>query len=279
MVLDIAEDHGKLVRCHNLVWVSQLADWVTNGNWTAETLTAVMKNHIQTLITHWGDRCYSWDVINEALAGNGSFSSSIWYDTIGPEYFFLAFQFAQEAVEANNLKVKLFYNDYGIETPGNKSAALAALVTEAQSRGIRIDGVGLESHYALGEATNPPPTLSALLAQQSAYTALGINTAVTELDVRFNFTYPGYETALTNYTALAQQAQVYYDSVASCVQTAGCIGVTQWDFDDEYSWIPNTFAGEGGADFYSNTTSGLVRKPAYYAAADAIVGIPCGECA
>jgi endo-1,4-beta-xylanase len=77
VVLDIAERQGKRVRCHNLVWVSELPDWVSNGNWTAETLTAVMKNHIQTLITHWGSRCYSWDVINEALASDGSFSSSI----------------------------------------------------------------------------------------------------------------------------------------------------------------------------------------------------------
>ena len=279
VVLDIAEDHGKLVRCHNLIWSNQLSDWVTNGNWTAETLTAAMKNHIQTIIAHWGDRCYSWDVINEALASNGTFSESIWYDVIGPEYFFLAFQFAQETVEQNKLKVKLFYNDYGIETPGNKSAALSGLISEAQSRGIRIDGVGLESHFALGEPTNPPPTLASLLTQQSAYASLGIEIAVTELDVRFNFTDPDYTNAYNNYTSLGQQAQVYYDSVSSCMQTVNCIGVTQWDFDDEYSWIPNTFAGEGGADIYTNTTSGLVRKPAYYACADAIEGIPCGECA
>ena len=238
-----------------------------------------MKNHIQTIIAHWGDRCYSWDVVNEALASNGTFSDSIWYDVIGPEYFFLAYQFAQEAVEQNDLKVKLFYNDYGIETPGNKSAALSVLIREASTRGIHIDGVGLESHFALGEPTNPPPTLAALLAQQASYASLGIEIAVTELDVRFNFTDPDYANAYNNYTSLGQQAQVYYDSVSSCMQTANCIGVTQWDFDDEYSWIPNTFAGEGGADFYTNTTAGLVRKPAYYACADAIVGIPCGECA
>lgn len=279
MVLDIAETTGKLVRCHNLIWSSQLPDWVTDGTWTADSLTQVMKVHIQTIIEHWGSRCYSWDVVNEALAGNGSFSSSIWYDTIGSEYFFLAYQFAQEAVEATGQDIKLYYNDYGIETPGEKASALIALIQEMQARGIRIDGVGLESHYALGESDNPPPTLSALLAAQSAYAALGINTAITELDVRFNFTYPGYENAVNNYTALAQQATVYYDSVSSCVQTLACIGTTVWDFDDEYSWIPTTFPGEGGADLYTNTTEGLVRKPAYYACADAIVGIPCGECA
>jgi endo-1,4-beta-xylanase len=59
---------------------------VTDGTWTNETLTAVMKNHIQTLITHWQDACYSWDVVNEALASNGSFSSSIWVSP-SPSFF------------------------------------------------------------------------------------------------------------------------------------------------------------------------------------------------
>jgi endo-1,4-beta-xylanase len=83
VAVDIGEDHGKYLRCHNLVWLSQLSDWVLNGTWTAETLTAVMKVHIQTLITHWGDACYSWDVVNEALAENGSFASSIWVSRNG----------------------------------------------------------------------------------------------------------------------------------------------------------------------------------------------------
>jgi endo-1,4-beta-xylanase len=76
-ILDLAEKNDMRVRCHNLVWSSQLSDWVTSGSWTADTLTAVMKNHIYNLVTHWGDRCYSWDVVNEALNGDGTFSSSI----------------------------------------------------------------------------------------------------------------------------------------------------------------------------------------------------------
>ena len=133
----IARDHGKYLRCHNLIWLSQLPDWVVNGTWTADSLTEVMRTHITTLITHWADVCYAWDVINEALASNGTFSESIWYDVIGPDYFHLAFQFAQEAVEATGKDIKLYYNDYGIESPNNKSAALVNLVKDLQSRNIR----------------------------------------------------------------------------------------------------------------------------------------------
>lgn len=285
-VLDLAEKHGMRVRCHNLIWSNQLSDWVTSGTWTAETLTAVMKNHIQTLITHWGSRCYSWDVINEALNGDGTFSSSIvstttslillfeltfslfkkWYDTIGPEYFFLAFQFAQEAVEMTHSDIKLYYNDYGLENPGTKTSAAYSLVQQLQARNIRIDGVGLESHFEVGGT----PSVADQVTAKQGFLDLGLDVAITELDVRF--------VAAPYYTAAgeATQAQNYYDSVTSCMQVGRkCIGITVWDFDDKYSWVPSAFAGQGGADIYNDT---LQRKPAYYAIADAINGVPCTVC-
>jgi len=266
VILDIAEKQGKRVRCHNLIWVSQLPDWVLNGVWTAESLTAVMKTHIQTLITHWGARCYSWDVINEALNSDGTFSSSIWYDTIGSEYFFLAYQFAEEAVKQTHADIKLFYNDYGIENPGNKATAAYNLVKELQARHIQIDGVGLESHFEVGAT----PSAAQQVEAKQGFLDLGIDVAITELDIRF--------TAAPYYTAAgeATQAQNYYDSVSSCVQVGPrCIGITVWDFDDAYSWVPSSFAGQGGADIYNDT---LQRKPSYYSIAEALEGVPCTVC-
>ncbi len=68
--LKYAEATDKYVRCHNLIWSSQLPDWVTSPSkpWTNKTLSAVLKNHVKTLVSTLGDRCYSWDVVNEALA-------------------------------------------------------------------------------------------------------------------------------------------------------------------------------------------------------------------
>lgn len=248
-----------------MVWVSELSPFVTNTNWTAAQLTDIMKNHIITVITHWSDRCYSWDVVNEALNGDGTFSSSVWYDTIGPEYFFLAYQFAQEAVEMTGKDIKLYYNDYGLENPGNKTTAAYNLVKELQARKIRIDGVGLESHFEVGGT----PSVADQVAAKNGFVKLGLEVAVTELDIRF--------TAAPFYTAAgeAQQAQDYYTTVQSCMEVKKCIGVTVWDFDDKYSWVPGTFTGQGGADLYNAT---LQRKPAYYAVAEAIQGIPCTVC-
>ncbi|CZR65081.1 probable endo-1,4-beta-xylanase [Phialocephala subalpina] len=264
--LNLAEKSGAKVRCHNLVWATQISPFLTAQNWTADSLTAVMENHIKTTIKHFSDRCYSWDVINEALNGDGTFSSSIWYDTIGPDYFYLAYKFAMEAVRDTGKDIKLYYNDYGIESLGNKTTALLGLVKHLQHRHIQIDGIGFESHFEVGGT----PSTADQLASMKSFLAMGLDVAQTELDVRF--TGPPFYSA----AGQAQQARDYYSSVAACMQAGRrCIGTTVWDFDDKYSWVPGAFAGQGGADIYNAT---LERKPAYYAIADAIQGNPCSVC-
>lgn len=276
--LDLAEATDKLVRCHNLIWSSQLPTWVTNPpkNWTKPQLSAILKNHVTKLVEHWGDRCYSWDVVNEALSDDpaGSYVSNIWYDTIGKDYVPMAFAAAQEAVKKNGLKVKLYYNDYNIEYPGAKSTAAQNIVKELQSQNIQIDGVGLESHFIVGmyypspftiagwsliSATGETPSLHSQTINKKAFTKLGVDVAITELDIRMNLP--------PNVTTETQQVLDYYNSVKSCTNVKRCIGVTQWDFDDTYSWIPSTFPGQGYADLFTQPGGAdhpLVRNSSVY---------------
>ncbi len=266
-IVRLAEKNGQAVRCHNLVWNNEISDFVTKGTWTPESLTKVLKNHIFNVVQHFGKRCYSWDVVNEALNGDGTFSSSIWYDTIGSEYFFLAFQYAMEALDQIGAHdVKLYYNDYGIENPGTKVNATIDLVHQLRKRGIRIDGVGLESHFIVGET----PSLEEQVATKKLFIQNNLDVVVTELDIRF--------AAVPYYTAAVQkqQAQDYYTSVQSCLHAGPrCLGVVVWDFDDAYSWVPSTFAGQGAACLFNDT---LEAKPAYFAVAEALEGKPCSVC-
>lgn len=59
-----ATQNNKQMRCHTLVWYSQLPGWVNNINNNA-TLLNVMENHIKTLVTRWKGKCTHWDVVNE----------------------------------------------------------------------------------------------------------------------------------------------------------------------------------------------------------------------
>ncbi|PQE33994.1 Endo-1,4-beta-xylanase D protein [Rutstroemia sp. NJR-2017a WRK4] len=245
VIANLAKTNGQLLRCHNLVWHSQLPDWVSSGTWTNATLIAAMKNHIKGEVTHYKGQCYAWDVVNEALNEDGTFREDVFLNTIGPEYIPIAF----ETAALYDPDVKLYYNDYNIEYTGAKSAAAAALVASLKARGIKIDGVGLQAHFVVGGT----PSNSDLISVLKSYTTQGVEAAYTELDIRFS--------ALPEDSAgLAQQATDYASVVSACLSVNGCIGITIWDFVDKYSWIPSTFPGQGDADlWFSNFT----HHPAY----------------
>ncbi|OTA37046.1 hypothetical protein BTJ68_03149 [Hortaea werneckii EXF-2000] len=188
---------------------------------------------------------------------------NIWYNVIGPEYIPMAFAAAQQAIEDNDLSVKLYYNDYNIEYLGNKSLAAQDIVTELKGRGIQIDGVGLESHFIAGST----PSQSAQEDNMRAFVNLGVEVAVTELDVRLNLP--------PNATTEAQQKLDYYNTVAACVAVDGCVGITVWDFVDTYSWIPGTFPAQGYGDLFlqpDGADTPLLKKAAYDGCLEALEG-------
>lgn len=88
---------------------------------------------------------------------------------------------------------------------------------------LRIDGVGLQSHFIVGET----PSIDAQIANMKAFTALGVDVAQTELDIRLLEP----ETPAN----LAQQIKDYEASVGACMQVKGCVGTTIWDFYDPVS--------------------------------------------
>lgn len=114
----------------------------------------------------------------------------------------------------------LQYNDYNIEYPGPKSTAALGIVSMLQEAGLRIDGVGLQSHFVAGST----PTIDQQISNMEAFTALGVDVAITELDVRLLLP--------SNTTNLQQQSKDYEASVGACVQVEGCVGITVWDFWD-----------------------------------------------
>lgn len=169
-----------------------------------------MQAHITNEVTHYKGQCYAWDVVNEALNDDGTFRQWELYNVIGPAYIPLAF----EAAAAADPDVKLYYNDYNIENAGAKATAAQNLVKMIKAYGAKIDGVGLESHFIVGET----PSESTQASNMAAFIALGVEVAVTELDVRQ--TLP--ETSAQD----QQQAKDYVSTVQACLQTKNCVGVT-----------------------------------------------------
>jgi len=172
------EQNGMFIIGHNLVWLEQTPDWVfqdAHGQPVSrDILLARMRDHIYTVVGRYRGRIKGWDVVNEALADDGTLNSqSRWLKIIGPDYIEKAYQFAHEADPG----AQLYYNDYGMENPA-KRAGGEALVRKLQAEGIPITGVGLQGHYGLTW-----PKDHDLEATIDAFASLGVKVMITELDV------------------------------------------------------------------------------------------------
>jgi len=250
IISKLAHKNGQILRCHNLVWHSQLADWAADWNGTRQGLIEALEAHIAHEAGHWKGQCYAWDVVNEALNDDGTYRNDTFLSVIGPEYIRIAFAAAAKA----DPHAKLYYNDYNIENVGVKSNSTREnIVKYLQDAHIRIDGVGLQGHFIVGET----PALADQISNLELFGDMGLETAYTEVDIRL------YEPE--NSTNLAQQAVDYGTTVQACLSVKSCIGMTVWDFYDPFSWVPGVFTGQGSADlWFANFT----KHPAYYTIVD-----------
>jgi endo-1,4-beta-xylanase len=162
---------------HTLVWHNQVPAWVFHddkGNLLSrDALLARLKDHISTVVGRYKGKIQSWDVVNEALDEDGTLHQSLWYKIIGPDYIEKAFQYAHEA----DPHAQLIYNDYSLENEPKRNGAIA-LIKKLQAEGIPVAGVGLQGHYHMDW-----PTAEQEDATISAFAALGVKVAITELDM------------------------------------------------------------------------------------------------
>lgn len=122
------------------------------------------------------------------------------------------------------------------------------IVRLVQNSGARIDGVGFQGHFTAGGT----PSARSLAATFGRFVSLGVEVAVTELDVRLRLP--------ADAASVAQQARDYQSVVGACLGLPECVGIVVWQFSDKYSWVPSTFAGTGDACLYD---SNLQRKPVW----------------
>ena len=248
-MLAYAQANGMRMRGHTLAWGSQIPPWVTGGTWTRAEVVALLDEHITAVVDHYEGKLAAWDVVNEAFEENGAYRANYWYTQIGPSYVEQAFRTAAAA----DPSVKLFYNDYNIETIGPKSNAALAMLTDFKARGVPVHGIGLQAHFIVGQT----PSRAALVANMNRFAALGLGIQITELDIRMPVP--------ASSAALQTQAQNYADVVMACLEVPACDMVVTWGFTDLASWIPGVFAGQGAALLFD---AAFQPKPAYTAIND-----------
>lgn len=235
-MMEFAKENNLTAIGHTLVWHQQSGNWL-GKNVDRDTAIEQLRSHITNIVGHYKGKIYAWDVVNEAvndgvsLPSDGDWTkclrSTMWLESIGPEYIALAFQFAHEA----DPDVKLYYNDYNMND-ASKANIVYTMVKDLQEQGVPIHGIGMQGHYNTGT------TISSVKKSIDLFSQIeGIEISFTELDV-------GVSEAVNNQLTKEQeieQALFYANLFILLKQHADVIDrVTFWGYRDNTSWRSNT---------------------------------------
>ncbi|MFH8626458.1 endo-1,4-beta-xylanase [Streptomyces vietnamensis] len=234
-VYNWAVQNGKQVRGHTLAWHSQQPGWMQSLS--GSTLRQAMINHINGVMAHYKGKIAQWDVVNEAFAdGTSGARRDSNLQRTGNDWIEVAFRTARAADPA----AKLCYNDYNVENwTWAKTQAVYAMVRDFKQRGVPIDCVGFQSHF-----NSDSPYNSNFRTTLQSFAALGVDVAVTELDIQ------------------GASATTYANVTNDCLAVPRCLGITVWGVRDTDSWrsgdTPLLFNGDGS------------KKPAYTSVLNAL---------
>ncbi len=234
-VAAFARNHNMKLRGHTLVWHRQTPEWIfKDGDQPAskELLKERLRKHIQTVVTHFKNDVYAWDVVNEAVSDSkGEYlrTSSSWYKILGDEFIELAFRYAHEA-DPNAI---LFYNDYNACQP-EKRDKIIKLVKSLKEKGVPVGGIGMQGHWKIGS-----PTKEQIETAIDMFSALGVVVQITELDVSVYQSDQEKEVKMT--PELEQQQADYYEMCFDVFREKKdkISSVTFWGAADNYTWLDN----------------------------------------
>ena len=245
------EKNNMFIIGHTLIWHNQIPITAFQDNdgklLSRDAMLTRMKDHIFTVVGRYKGRVKGWDVVNEALEDGGSLRKTRWLETVGEDFIAKAFEYAHQA----DPNAELYYNDYSIEKP-SKRDAVVRLVKDLQTKGLRIDGVGIQGHWGMDY-----PTREDLEAFIDAIAALGVKVMVTELDIDVlpaAFKYRGAD--ITKKTELKKELNPYPDGLPEEIQKkladryaelfsillkhkSNIARVTFWGVYDKTSWLNN----------------------------------------
>src|SRR5699024_6062397 len=136
--------------------------------------------------------------------------------------------------------------------------AYYALIVDLLADGVPVHGFSTQGHLSLRYGV--PGDLAENLQR---FADLGLQTAITELDVRMDVA-EGEEPTPEQ---LEQQADYCPRVTEAALSGEGCPSLTLWGVLDKYSWVRGTFPGEGAATVLWDD---FARKPAYYAVQTAL---------
>ncbi len=247
-VADFAADHDMEHIGVHFAWDQALLDdlpgWV-NAITDPVELRAVLTRRAEAIFERYPD-LDRIDVINEPLeTAAGALYPNHFAAVLGSDYIAELFAIVDAAAPDST---QLFVNENFVEYFPAKADALVALVGDLVDAGVRIDGVGLQSHFILGA-----PDFDLLARTGDRLEALGVSVFLSELDVPVAADVPN---------RAGVQAERYRQAVATCLGWASCDLVNVWGVDDGHTWLDGLLGpGTDPLLFHRD----LTPKAAYFA--------------
>lgn len=256
--IKIAQKNNAKIRGHALVWHESIPETVFKNAgeyYSKEEILKKEKEHIKEVMTHFGDKVYCWDVVNEVIDDNQTdvkedlsnvYRQSDWYITCGEDFIFTAFETAYDVRKELGIDVALFYNDYSNDTP-YKLAKTLVMLKRIQEYGNKvgkkiIDGVGLQSHYHMGTLD-----IDQLENAIIEYNKLGLDIHITEFDINiYNEQDPKASDAKYYYNTYGDVPQNVIDAQTTMYNRSFQVfrkhkekisNVTFWGVSDAYTYM------------------------------------------
>jgi endo-1,4-beta-xylanase len=237
MLVDFAAQHHMAVRGHNLFWnsIRWTPRWVNEYDFGSRPATAaehMLREHIFKVCRRYGERIFSYDVINETLAPDtGELENTVFTKHLGWNLVDICFHAAREAAP----HAELVYNDFPSWGPsGTHRAGVLKLLDYMKKNNLPIDALGVQAHIGFGNTGGGPGSERDETAWRKfldEVTGIGFDVVITEFDIN-DKNAPGDVAARDR--AVADLGKAYLDLMLSYSQLRY---VMAWGLVDKYSWL------------------------------------------
>ena len=259
------------VRGHVLVWHSQTPDWFFREKYDSqgayvgkEKMLKRLENYIQKVIEHYDGVnspyrgiIYAWDVVNEQIEPDdfhpeknpGSVrytcnnKNTGWYNIFQGDisYITQSFVFANRYAPKD---IKLFYNDYNDADPVKRDAICVLLRQIKDTKGARIDGMGMQAHYHMEF-----PSIEQIREAVYMYSSIVNEIQFTEFDMQSSKSYDGSDRELELEREGARYKELFRTIYSLDKEDKiNITGITFWGTHDSVSWLQEAALVGGGSD-------------------------------
>ena len=221
--LDWCEKNDITLKSHCLIWGEPrqgAPKWLMHK--TRDEVRALMKAHVDAVMTRYKGRIRYYDVINEPV------HCHVFDEIAGIDHIEQVMHWAHAA----DRKAYLIINEYNLIASARDRRRFIKLLKDRRDRGMPLDGIGIQAHSP-GTTWHSPKTIVTALDELAT---LGKDLHITELTLKTEGTdiTGGYRKG--KWTPEAQ-AEYYRQLYTLCFGHAKVKAITMWAVFDSRSWL------------------------------------------